>query len=168
MENKKIYVDGVDVSECKYNEKESCHIYAYSCDADDFCTGNKNCYYKQLKRLQAKYDNLQVSHSILKTAYLELQEENERLEAELKKYEDMAKKGLEEFKDVGGCWGCGIQESLNQAWADCKTYRQALQEIRDIADIIYNTNCNYVAESHKIIAKINEVIGGVDVRYVNK
>ena len=41
----------------------------------------------------------------------------------------------------------------------CEKYRTTLQEIREIADIIYNTNCNYVAEFHKIITKINEVIG---------
>lgn len=42
------------------------------------------------------------------------------LEAELKKYKDMAAKGLEEFKDVGGCWGCGLQLQLNQDLEDIK------------------------------------------------
>lgn len=40
--------------------------------------------------------------------------------------------------------------------------RKALEEIREIADIIYNTNCNYVVESHKILDKVDEVLNEVD------
>lgn len=43
-----------------------------------------------------------------------------------------------------------LQENVN--------YEKALEEIREIADVIYNTNCNYVAEAHKILNKINEVL----------
>ena len=99
----------------------------------------------------------------------ELYKQLQRAKAELKKYEDMAKKGLEEFKDVGGCWGCGIQESLNQAWADSKTYRQALQEIReeleeDMTCESRECGCDDYGEclnclKETILTKINEVIG---------
>ena len=136
-------IDGVDVSKCKHYraeietkmpygeyeiQKDKCHYSGIEIIQD--CKGIKDCIYKQLKRLQAKYDNLQVSHSILKTAYLELQEENERLEAELKKYEDMAKKGLEEFKDVGGCWGCGLQLQLNQDMEDIKKLKAENEKLK--------------------------------------
>ena len=50
----------------------------------------------------------------------ELEKENAELKAELKKYKDMAAKGLEEFKDVGGCWGCGLQLQLKQNLEDIK------------------------------------------------
>ena len=139
----KVIIDKVDVSGCEHYraeietkmpygeyeiQKDKCHYSGIEIIQN--CKGNKGCIYKQLQ--QAK--------------------------VELKKYEDMAKKGLEEFKDVGGCWGCGIQESLNQAWADCKNYRQALQEIRDIAKEISREKVHN-PDIDTIIAKINEVIG---------
>lgn len=86
------------------------------------------------------------------------QEANEiiaELKAELQKYKDMEAKGLEEFKDVGGCWGCGLQSQLNQDMEDIKRLKvqkdkyyqqtlddeiklnelyQTLQEIKEIAE----------------------------------
>lgn len=71
---------------------------------------------------------------------------------------DMEQKGLEEFKDVGGCWGCGIQESLNQAWVDCKTYRQALQEIKNIAE---RTDGHHPASVINMVSVIRHTINSV-------
>ena len=112
----------------------------------------------------------------------------QRAKAELKKYEDMAKKGLEEFKDVGGCWGCGLQlqlnqnmenikklkaenERLKQEWrldclkceykntkADVEKYRQALQEIRDITE---RTDGNHPASVINMVSVIRHTINTV-------
>ena len=144
----------------------------------NFCKNNPDCYYKQLKRLERQYEDVlklaKENADSNEYCLQELEQENETLErtnnelrkrfsedttklsAELQQYKDMAKKGLEEFKDVGGCWGCGIQESLNQAWADCKNYRQALQDIRKYCEE-QNLKADYTA--CEIIDKINEVIG---------
>ena len=119
------------------------------------------------EQLQAENKTLEHTSNELRKRY---SEDTTKLSAELQRYKDMEQKGLEEFKDVGGCWGCGIQESLNQVWADCKTYRQALQEIRDICkmdcgDCEYNQDCDCnfsECEESKIddiLDKINEVIG---------
>jgi regulator of replication initiation timing len=92
------------------------------------------------------------------------------LKAELQNFKDMAKKGLDEFKDVGGCWGCGLQlqlnkdmedikrlkaesERLKQEWrldclkceykntkADVDKYKQTLQEIKAIAERGFNNS----------------------------
>ena len=51
-------------------------------------------------------------------------------EAELKKYKDMAAKGLEEFKDVGGCWGCGLQLQLNQDLEDIKHLKAENEKLK--------------------------------------
>lgn len=40
---------------------------------------------------------------------LEIVKQLQRKTAELKKYQDMEKEWLEQFKDVGGCWGCGLE-----------------------------------------------------------
>lgn len=71
MENKKNYVDGVDVSECEHyraeietkmpygeyvTEKDKCHYNGIEIIQN--CKGNKGCIYKQLKRLQAENEKL--------------------------------------------------------------------------------------------------------------
>lgn len=58
-----------------------------------------------------------------------LTEENEKLKEELNRYKEMEAKGLEEFKDVGGCWGCGLQLQLEQDIKDLKKYGQENVEL---------------------------------------
>ena len=60
--------------------------------------------------------------------------------------------GLEEFKDVGGCWGCGIQLASDEYFASCRKYKQALEEIRKII----NSDVSY--DDIELI--INEVLDG--------
>lgn len=81
-----------------------------------------------------------------------LKEENERLKKQYNCYACDSCSGKEDY--------INMKRHTENAIKTVHKYSQALQEIREIADIIYNTNCNYVAESHKIITKINEVIGG--------
>ena len=74
------------------------------------CKFINNCQYKQLKRLE---------------------QENAKLKAELQKYKDMEAKGLEEFKDVGGCWGCGLQLQLNQDLEDIKQLKAENERLKE-------------------------------------
>lgn len=60
----------------------------------------------------------------------ELAKENAELKAELQKFKDMAKKGLDEFKDVGGCWGCGLQLQLNQDMEDIKQLKAENEKLK--------------------------------------
>lgn len=142
--NKKNYIDGVDVSECKHfsiDGMELCQIdfdnnyFSNGIPCAEKCSNHFNCYYKQLQRAKA----------------------------ELKKYKDMAKKGLEEFKDVGGCWGCGLQLQLNQDIEDIKQLKaenerlkQTLQEIREYCEE-QNLKADYTAcEILDLITKAEE------------
>lgn len=63
-----------------------------------------------------------------------------KTKAKLKEFKDMAKQGLDNYKDVGGCWGCGISfsfdellESYKKLETKNKKYKQALQEIKELA-----------------------------------
>ena len=61
----------------------------------------------------------------------ELAKENAELEAELQNFKDMAKKGLDEFKDVGGCWGCGLQLELNHDMEDIKQLKAENERLKE-------------------------------------
>ena len=43
----------------------------------------------------------------------------------------METKGLEEFKDIGGCWGCGLQLQLNQDIKDIKNLKQENEKLKE-------------------------------------
>ena len=121
---------------------------------------------EQLQRLEQENEELKadiISHTMCITCERELQNcnlqvENERLKAE-----------NEQLKKQYNCYACdscgGKEDYINMkrhtenAIKTVHKYRQALQEIREIADIIANANCNYVIEAGNIIEKINEVIG---------
>lgn len=113
-----IMIDGVNVAECVWFNKENENCYDEKIVGK--CKGDK-CYYKEYARL--KQENEKLLKAFTKGCYLNLQHE------------------------------CRIWELKESS------YRKAIEEIREIADIIYNTNCNYVAEVHKILNKINEVLG---------
>ena len=101
--DKQIIIDGVDVSGCEHFSVHGCNgCCAYFLENEDTivdCKKYPNCYYKQLKRKE---------------------QECEKLKAELKNFRSMAKKGLDEFKHIGGCWGCGLQLQLNQDIEDIR------------------------------------------------
>ena len=91
MENKEIYIDGVDVSGCPHieyehkwwnmagheqNSENVCHLY-FDKNADFeenfLCRDNPNCYYKQLKRLEQ--ENKELLETLTKGCYQNLQHE---------------------------------------------------------------------------------------------
>lgn len=86
------------------------------------------------------YLNPELSKEIIE----ELVKENAELKAKLQKFQDMAKKGLDEFKDEGGCWGCGLQLQLNQDIEDIKQlkaekekyYQQTLDDEIQINELL--------------------------------
>ena len=99
-----------------------------------------------------------------------LKQENKELKEKLEEYEEMAKKGLEEFKDVGGCWGCGIQLVSDAYSTTCKKYKQAFEEIRDLLNQVDDSNWLHTDKhiymddkciqeiKSRIATKINEVL----------
>lgn len=93
--NKPIIIDGVDVSECAYMyDNEDFNYMCQDGIGTCICRDNKNCYYKQLHRLEAENEELKRKNTIL-----ELVTEPQRQEIE--KYHDKAlklKQALEEIK----------------------------------------------------------------------
>ena len=67
MEHKPIYLDGVDVSGCRYGEIEK-DVFKCSCEynvrsASMFCKDNPNCHYKLYKRKEQEYEELRQYHN---------------------------------------------------------------------------------------------------------
>lgn len=138
---------------------------------------------KYYQQLQAKEQELQTSmdnyvkldnqrvkeYNELVDKYNLKEQEFDRLKAELKNFQDMAKKGLDKFKDVGGCWGCGLQLQLNQDIQDIKQLKaekELLQEEREKAKnynleygrlLIKATNeNNQLKAENEILEKVNK------------
>ena len=143
----KVIIDDIDVSECdnlailqdRMTDKEFTFCNAYQED----CSERENCHYKQLQRLKHQYaDVLKLAKENADSneyCLQELEQENERLKEE---------KG-------------GMQILIDNYIALTEKYHQTLQEIRDIAEKMYNTNDEDTERDLHIElqAKINEVIG---------
>ena len=143
----KVIIDGVDVSGCMF----ATNTIPVDCDNNTcFCYEDKDCYYKQLKRLQAENERLYEEKNCLHKII-------DRLLENAGYSKDIA--SAEDFEDV--------YENMQYNRQKLSEYKQTLQEIRDIADENKDT-AQYRGICLSILDKINEVIGGVDVRYVNK
>ena len=138
--SEEILIDDVNVAECHnktpykndYGDVQ-CKCYRFEDIENDtflfgICKQHPNCYYKQLKRLQA----------------------------ELQKYKDMEAKGLEEFKDIGGCWGCGLQLQLDQDLKDIKRLRAENEEKDKLLKWLITQQYYILPKNLK--QRINEVI----------
>ena len=104
MENKKIIIDGVDVSGCELYRDDN-GVFAPDGTAErtelcyltnDYCGNSLNCYYKQLKRKEQECVQLKAENEILEKVNKANQEKikklNEQLEEEFiaKQYGDEA------------------------------------------------------------------------------
>ena len=82
----KVIIDGIDVSECKhfgiYKNRITQEVYQFCNKSGENCEELKDCYYKQLQRAKAEYDDLHLSYAGCKTANTGLKELNEKLQAE--------------------------------------------------------------------------------------
>lgn len=132
MEHKPIYLDGVDVSECKHYEKHTFYDCNETCEDNGAivctnCKDNPNCYYKQLQK--EKFENLnnrQIVESAENLIY-----ENSELYKNIKEKEqerEELKKQLENSEK----WQ--IESDLQNA-----RYLKALEEIEEIINNILNS-----------------------------
>lgn len=80
---------------------------------------------------QAREDRLAIDVECKTEEYREV---INQLKVELQQYKDMAKKGLDNYKDVGGCWGCGISFSFDELLKSYKklenSYLEVTQELK--------------------------------------
>lgn len=128
MENKEIYVDGIDVSKC-----QDFYIYAMdnskccNCESDNTqcvdCKDNPNCYFKQLSRKTQEYELLVRTNKIhidmldqLNNKYIDKEQECEKLK---KKNEILQNRN----------------QQLDGAITEASRYRKALEEIENIKEV---------------------------------
>ena len=162
----KVIIDKVDVSGCKYCDDGTC------CDKDvmSLSCENTDCIYKQLKRLEQENEQLKksidriIQEKEIKTIDLDIAKENAELKAEnerLKEEIEIRDNLSETFRKEALSWA----NIANEYQKDKTKLKQALQEIRDMADfkcalpsteLCHCKACDY---ADNIIAKINEVIG---------
>ena len=79
----------------------------------------------------------------------------EELQQELQKYKDMESKGLEEFKEIGGCWGCGLQLQLNQDIKDISNLKEQNETLKRTCQDWGNTVVKLREEKDKIKTERN-------------
>lgn len=86
MTDKQIIIDGIDVSECVYYDKNKPLL---TCTCEEYaCSECHNCYYKQLKRSEAQCEGMFVSHTDLEKKYKAKEQECEELKTENKKLKE--------------------------------------------------------------------------------
>lgn len=91
MTDKPIIIDGVDVNRCGYLQAVESLAYFHSvweCSGNgEECSDNPNCYYKQLQRKTAEYEELKKNNDfadvVLQRKLDKLMNKNNRLEEEL-------------------------------------------------------------------------------------
>ena len=151
----KVIIDGVDVSFCQYfNDKnKKCRTFSivdnvkftsYKCEDD------KNCYYKQLKKLEQETECLKSQIDFEAQKNEVLLQENEKLKARVKEISEKMS-----FLNADRC-------------SEIIRYKQVLEEIRDVLNTclefkncekcFFYTRCNKDLEGF-VLNKINEVIG---------
>lgn len=117
----KIYVNGVDVSECKYYVP-----YTKDCINDnksyDKCKSCKDCYYKQLKRLEQENEELKQTIKDLTQSLDDCNVDRTKLYKKL----DFEMQKREEFADKSIKYKFALEE-----------IRELLPEQIDITELIY-------------------------------
>lgn len=154
-------INGIDVSECEFYFEDNgviapdgtperaniCTSPERSCENNDSCYCNKDCYFKQLKRLQKENESLKSLNDFNVQKIEVLKEEHSKL---IHKYNDLyekyREKEIEEPK---------FKEEIKRYDKLSIKYSQALEEIRnEIGDL---KNINRLINLQKILDIINEV-----------
>ena len=165
----KVMIDGCDVSGCCCYEDKRClwtKKYYETCKITPFCEAVKNCYYKQLKRLQVENEELKKEINLYKNSIVANHDR-----AIGKRFEEVLEEN-EKFKKELHSLNCDGKCSEEK-----QMYKQALEEIRGITEN-YFEECgvpddyfkrnNYSWKQHQIkgltcklqqiLDKINEVL----------
>ena len=151
MENKEIYIDGVDVSGCiHYKATGKYNTCGYDCGL------TQNCYYKQLKRKEQECEELKKIIDEAKNSKLDLksflvgeaiQNEYEEQHDQLKAENKELKEELEELKE---------ENEYNEA--NAIEFKQTLTEIKEIAQYdVYTSHTDLCIKLNLVKKKISEV-----------
>ena len=181
MENKEIYIDGVDVSGCEYHSlnKNNCSLCSLSNNL--ICSYKPFCYYKQLKRKEQECEELEIDKIFLEAHINDLTSpvNVEDCEHSVHNGEYIA------CSYYGGCRcddldfaNCMFRENarlkekldqlksdnkhlndlLNQALKDYDKARETLTEIKEIAEHCINKDiCTFCDYSDKCYIEDEEI-----------
>lgn len=147
-----IIIDGTDVSECEWlntcSNKIRCVILQNDiCCSDNTCRGWKNCYYKQLKRLEQERDELKRACDKCKLFDIEktnrdlleridkLEQENRWQRNEEKYLKDCCIKAGKELEKHSFKWDGKEKNLVVQALQLNQLYEKLEQENKELKDL---------------------------------
>lgn len=136
----KTIINGIDVSECCCFENDRClwtKRYYENCYVVPPCEAVKDCYFKQLKRLEQENEKLKASANEAKIEYENLlinrNDFAERAE-KLKQENKELKEKIKDLESITGIFSVRLMEK----------YKHALEEIRNYCDE-QNLKADYTA-----------------------
>jgi len=134
-----IIIDGVNVAGCCCFENNRCLWTKryYESDVCPMCEKINNCYYKQLKRLEEKYDTLTNKFFNSETDKTRLEQENKELEKKLNAFVEHSK------------------TESDKVYYKMLDYKTVLEEIKKIAEDVEDASS---IRFYRIKRKINEVL----------
>lgn len=158
MENKQIYIDGVDVSGCEYIDKDSCcnlfeGLIGTPCSSYHF----RNCHYKQLKAKEQECEELKKIINEAKNSKLDLKSflVGEAMQNEYEQQLELKKEECNELKELN----TRLDRQREAYWKGYQKLDKALTEIKEIAedqkDVLESMRID-IAE--QILQKISEVL----------
>ena len=162
-----IIIDGVNVAGCEFYVKhciEDCYdervdLYEYCQMFGSECINEKDCYYKQLRRLKQENEKLKEQQRPLEVdkklydAYCKTHCRANDIAIDIHKEFDF----ISEDKIIPI-----IKEGIRILRFQRDNYRKALEEIREIADDTFlccDDDCGNARKIKLIIDEINEVLG---------
>ena len=178
MDDKKIIIDGVDVSGCEFATKAEmawdthCRLYDYN-----YCIG-KNCYYKQLKRKEQECERLNNIINEATNSKLDLKSflVGEAIQNEYEEKLKVKEQECEKLKDIANRTLDKLNKYLDKQ-VQLDQLKQTIEEIKELMkveiecktyeienDCFNETRCKALKEhidfTNEILKKISEVKNG--------
>ena len=177
-----IIIDGVNVAGCKFYVKhciEDCYdervdLYEYCQMFGSECTNEKDCYYKQLKRLKQENEELK-KHFVYHKEFMNIVETSNNIDwektakANFKLIEDLKQENenlKKEVKQIGsnfikkGDYARELENYLACMTEQRNKLKLALEEIRDYINTLSSVDSDFInTETYlRITDKISEVL----------
>lgn len=170
MENKKIYVDGVDVGGCEYacNTAFGKNGCKYPMMKNIYCSKNPNCYFKQLARKTQECERSRKRISDLEERIInhsnEIEEYCSRLADKNKECEEL----LKENQQLRNSLSDSLMFKFTGQENETNRYRKALEEIKGLVknfckDCGDYEDCNWEKEGcyYSLIPNLKDIINEV-------
>lgn len=163
-----VIIDGVNVAECQYyfyedtEKAHTCRLIQVDDDLHYICKDNPNCYFKQLKRLEAKHGETVLKMAEAEVEIEKLQAENEKLRDKAYKDADMIYRLTEENREYD--IDLSIEKEAHKSTIErLDKYHKALEDIREIlcyGRTFYDGyfDSDKLSRTDEAIKRVNEVL----------